>query len=107
MNVVDAFKSLSALHDIQTYLITFNAYLPSNNTARTFETKIIFRSRLTTKIAILFVRIKGHDDPFQSQQNLSSQPVLDYFSDSEDYDEDQVSQLNPAFVKKVPKNDPP
>ncbi|KAK1380116.1 hypothetical protein POM88_026860 [Heracleum sosnowskyi] len=107
VDVVDAFKSHSALQDTQTYLITFKAYLPSNNTAQTFETKIIFRSRRTTKIVVLFVRIKGHDDPFQSQQNLSEEPVLDYFSDSEDIDEDQVSQLNPAFVKKVPRKSPP
>lgn len=55
----------------------------------------------------MFVRIKGQDDIFQSRRNLSSQPVLDYFSDFEDIDEDQVSQLNPAFAKKVPRNDTP
>ncbi|KAK1380167.1 hypothetical protein POM88_026911 [Heracleum sosnowskyi] len=106
VHVVEAFKSLSALHDTQTYLITFKAYSLSNNTARSFETKIIFRSRRTAKIVILFVRVKGQDDPFKSQQILSSQPVLDYFSDSEDIDEDRVSQLNPAFAKKVPRKPP-
>lgn len=103
VDVVNAFKSLSPLHDTQTYLITFKAYLPSKNTAQTFETKIIFRSRRTTKVVVLFVRIKAHDDPSQSQQK----PVLDYFSDSEDIDQDEVSQLNPAFVKKVPRKKTP
>lgn len=108
VDVVDAFKALSALNDTQTYLITFKASSPSKNTSPTFETKIMFRSRRTTKIVVLFVRIKGQDDPsFQSQQNLSSQPVLDYFSDSEDIDQDRASQLNPAFAKKVPRKNPP
>lgn len=108
VDVVDAFKALSAPNDTETYLITFKAYSPSKNTSPTFETKIMFRSRRTTKIVVLFVRIKGQDDdPFQSQQNISSQPVVDYFSDSEDIDENQVNQLNPAFAKKVPRKNPP
>lgn len=109
-DVVDAFKSLSALLDTQTYLITFKAYLPSSSNTpqhQTFETEIIFRSRRTTKIVVLFVRIKGFEDPRRQQNKLSSRTVLDHFSNSEDIDEDQVNQLNPAFAKIVPVKRPP
>lgn len=100
MNDVKTVNLLSSVKDPPTtsLLITFKANSPADTTMQTFETNILFASLpRTSKMVILFVRIKGQHDS-QALEYLPCEPIPDLSDSEEDYD--IVSRLNPAFLKK-------
>lgn len=90
----DAEKSCHHLH------ISFKAYFPDDKPTQEFETSILFRARRRIQIVIVYVGYVGQDSP--SLGNLSDYPI-DYISESDNDDDCEVSELNPAFVKEVSK----
>ncbi|KAL6558281.1 hypothetical protein OROMI_018631 [Orobanche minor] len=77
--------------------LAFEAYFPADWKIQTFQTSILFKARLRVHVVIVYV---GQE--IQSLENLSD-CAKDYISDSDDGDDREVSELNPAFIKEDPK----
>ncbi|KAL6552359.1 hypothetical protein OROHE_007723 [Orobanche hederae] len=78
--------------------LAFEAFFPADGKIQTFQTSILYKARLLVHVVIVYV---GQETP-QSLENLSD-CAKDYISDSDDGDDREVSELNPAFIKEDPK----